>query len=151
MEYCGYPFEKDKVAISAESLDPKGLEIVVFLMMKVSCVVDGKVHSFDHEDNWAELQSIPDGQVRLDVVTVGDACLHRSCVSEKKGSSIWYPVNATRYFWESGSHWVRLGGWCVSMFCSHLSQRSITIDTHTISRRKKAFIVNVNKRAREYH
>ena len=52
----GYPFEKDKVAISVESPDPKALESVGILIKKGSQMVDGKLHTFVHVDNWKEFE-----------------------------------------------------------------------------------------------
>ena len=52
----GYPFEKDKVAISVESPDPKVLESVGILLKKGSHMIDGKLHSFVHVDSWEELK-----------------------------------------------------------------------------------------------
>eukprot|EP00981_Chlorochromonas_danica_P003125 scaffold622_cov174-Ochromonas_danica.AAC.1 len=52
----GYPFQKDKVAISVESPDPKVLEGIGLLLKAGSSVVDGKLHSFVHVDSWEEFK-----------------------------------------------------------------------------------------------
>jgi hypothetical protein len=52
----GYPFEKDRVAISVESPDPKELEAVSPLLKKGSHMVNGKLHTYVHVDSWEEFK-----------------------------------------------------------------------------------------------
>jgi hypothetical protein len=52
----GYPFQKDKVAISVESPDPKVLESIGMLLKAGNSVVDGKLHSYVHVDSWKEFE-----------------------------------------------------------------------------------------------
>ena len=47
---------KDKVTISVESSDPKVLESVGILIKKGSQMVDGKLHTFVHVDDWEEFK-----------------------------------------------------------------------------------------------
>lgn len=52
----GYPFQKDKVAISVESPDSKVLESIGILLKAGNSVVDGKLHSYVHVDSWEEFK-----------------------------------------------------------------------------------------------
>jgi hypothetical protein len=52
----GYPFVKDKVAISIESPDPKVLDSISMLLKAGSTFVDGNLRSFVHVDSWEEFR-----------------------------------------------------------------------------------------------
>jgi hypothetical protein len=52
----GYPFEKDKVAISIESPDPKVLDGIGMVLKAGSAVVGNKLHSYVHVDSWEEFK-----------------------------------------------------------------------------------------------
>ncbi len=52
----GYPLQKDKVAISVESPDPKVLDSIGMLLKAGSSVVAGKLHTYVHVDSWDEFK-----------------------------------------------------------------------------------------------
>jgi hypothetical protein len=52
----GYPFKKDKVAISVESPDPKVLDGIGMLLKKGSSAMDGKLRSYVHVDSSEEFK-----------------------------------------------------------------------------------------------
>jgi hypothetical protein len=52
----GYPFQKDKVAVTVESPDPKVLQSIGMLLKAGNSVVDGKLHSYVHVDSWEEFK-----------------------------------------------------------------------------------------------